>query len=288
MNRGLAREGRLDDGAIKWRIDGDLEGSAVPVVLCNGLMMSIPAWQPLVEPLSSQRAVVRFDFRGQLLSPARPHEELLGNVGDLVDLLDALSIPRAHLIGTSFGGLIALEAAARESSRVASVCAVTTASVPSPHLQSIAEGWRRGLVSNAPRVLQEFFHRMLLEIYSPAYGARHAPDLEKKAAILAATPAVWRHNTIKLMDAVESFAMGEELSGISCPAVVIAGGADEVTPPDACEALAARLPEARFQLVPGTGHALVMEEPERVVEIWHEFLESPGAGQLPAGADERG
>ncbi|MDX1645246.1 MAG: alpha/beta fold hydrolase, partial [Thermoanaerobaculia bacterium] len=105
------------------RVDGT-------VVLLNGGFMTTASWEPLARSLAECCRVVRCDFRGQLRSPGQVREELAGNVGDLVALLDGLDsaidggIEPVHLLGTSFGGEIALLLAARHPERVASLVAV--------------------------------------------------------------------------------------------------------------------------------------------------------------------
>ena len=46
-----------------------LEGEGPPVVLLNGGMMTFPSWEAIAAPLRARYRLLRFDFRGQLLSP---------------------------------------------------------------------------------------------------------------------------------------------------------------------------------------------------------------------------
>ena len=80
---------------LTHRIDGEGE----PLLLLNGGMMSIAAWEAIAGPLHRHHRVLRCDFRGQMLSPGAPHREMEDNVRDLVALprfgymLDMLYFP---------------------------------------------------------------------------------------------------------------------------------------------------------------------------------------------------
>jgi 3-oxoadipate enol-lactonase len=93
-----------------------------------------PQWPVLVE---AGYRVVRGDFRGFGDSPMadRPYSD----VGDVVDLLDALGIGPAALIGSSYGGRVGVEIAARWPDRVtamALICAGLPGHEPSPELRA--------------------------------------------------------------------------------------------------------------------------------------------------------
>src|SRR5258706_11931045 len=96
------------------RVDGD--GSAV--VLLNGGLMSIGAWQPLVGPLAARYRVARCDLRGQLLTPGPFATSFEEHASDVVELLDELKIDRAHVAGVSYGGLVATTLASLYPERV--------------------------------------------------------------------------------------------------------------------------------------------------------------------------
>ncbi|HWN44225.1 MAG TPA: alpha/beta hydrolase, partial [Thermoanaerobaculia bacterium] len=101
---------------LTYRIDGEGE----PVLLLNGGMMTLTAWEPVVAALDSRFQVVRCDFRGQLQSPGEPEPSLEAHVRDLVELIDGLGLERVHVVGTSYGGLVGLLFAALHPKRTAS------------------------------------------------------------------------------------------------------------------------------------------------------------------------
>lgn len=62
------------------------------------------------------------------------------------------------------------------------------------------------------------------------------------------------------------------LGGITCPTLVLCGEADQLTPPEHSRAIAVAIPGARLALVPGAGHMLTMEQPQRVNTLLREWM----------------
>jgi pimeloyl-ACP methyl ester carboxylesterase len=55
-----------------------------------------------------------------------------------------------------------------------------------------------------------------------------------------------------------------QLPGIACPVLVMVGEADQLTPPEHAREIAAAVPGARLEVLPGAGHMLSWEQPARV------------------------
>jgi len=94
------------NGARLWY---DEAGDGPAVVLVHGGLGDSRLWEPEVEPLAERFRVVRYDMRfyGRSTGPAGP----FSHVDDLVALLDWIEAPRVALVGLSFGGLVAFDAA---------------------------------------------------------------------------------------------------------------------------------------------------------------------------------
>lgn len=97
-------------------------GHGPPLLLLHGFMGSSQAWgEAVLEPLAAGNRVLAVDLLGHGLSdgPARPERFAFPEIlSDLIDLLDALDIPRAAWIGYSMGGRLALGAAVLHPERV--------------------------------------------------------------------------------------------------------------------------------------------------------------------------
>ena len=64
------------------------------------------------------------------------------------------------------------------------------------------------------------------------------------------------------------------LAAIRVPTLVLVGDRDVLTPPDRSEEMAATIPDARLVVVPGSGHASTLEQPETVTQALVEWLEN--------------
>src|SRR5512133_2214316 len=97
-----------------------IDGEGHPLLLLNGGLMTMMAWEPIASALAARFRVIRCDFRGQLMSLGlgAPPPSLSGHAADLALLLDHLHVAQAHVVGVSFGALAGLQFAADHPHRV--------------------------------------------------------------------------------------------------------------------------------------------------------------------------
>jgi 3-oxoadipate enol-lactonase len=265
---------------LTFRVEGP--PAAPAVVLLNGGMMSISAWSDVAVALAPSHRVVRCDFRGQLLTPELPPPDLAAHVADVVALLDHLGIDRADLVGTSFGGEVALLLAARHHDRVRSLIAATVVDVPPESMK--ADGDRlialcRSAAANGEG--RPFFDAMGALVYSPEYRERMAAELSARYDALGALPRSWFEGGARLLAAIDAMDLRTELAAIRCPALVVAAELDRLMPAERTAAVAAAIPGARLIVFPGSGHALVVERKELFIELLVDNLGRRAAS--PAG-----
>jgi pimeloyl-ACP methyl ester carboxylesterase len=79
-------------------------GEGAPLILLNGIAMSMASWEPMAPLLEDEYQVFRCDFRGQLLSKGPPHGDISRHADDVAALMDHLGLCSAHIVSTSFGG----------------------------------------------------------------------------------------------------------------------------------------------------------------------------------------
>jgi 3-oxoadipate enol-lactonase len=257
---------------IAHRLTGNPEGP--PLLLLNGGMMSIAAWEPIAAPLGERYHVVRCDLRGQLLSPGEPEPRLEAHVADLAALLDHLGIERIHLAGASFGALVGLFFAAMHPERVTSVAAVTATE------QVTSEMWEGTLrLREAALAAAEggdgavVFDLLIPQTYSPAYLETNAAALSLYRRQIAALPPVWFRGLAGILSSLEGLDLRPVLPRIQAPALVAGAGEDRVFPPEHSWALAKGIPGAHLAMIPGAPHGAIVEESARVVEILRDFLD---------------
>ncbi len=250
-----------------------LDGEGETVLLLNGGMMSIASWEPVAQRLQGRYRLLRCDFRGQLLVPGAAHPELDGNVDDLVALLDALALERVHVLGASFGAEVGLLLAALHPERVCSLVAVTATDYATEPLLRGTERLRRVVEDIRRGGDRGRFHDALVaEVYSADYLRSHREELEARRDQMAALPEVWFEGLEGILACTETLDLRPYLVRIRCPALVIIAGDDGVMPVERSRSLAAAIGAEVAELA-GSGHALVAEEPEWLVERCLAFLD---------------
>ncbi len=274
-----------------------VDGAGDPLLLLNGGLMSIPAWEPIAAPLARGRKVIRLDFRGQLLTPGPAPAALEDHASDVIDLLDFLGIERADLLGTSFGGLVALIVAGRWPARVRRLVVVTATAALTPEMRRQAQALERLAEAGDGAAL---FRLLAAGTFSERYLATQpAGWVEERAKATATMPRAWFGDLAGLMKALGTLELGEILPRIAAPALVIGAELDRTFPIENSRAIARAIPRSRLEILEGVGHGAVVEAPGRIVALAEEFLardgvvrasrpplvsvsSEPGAGEMPA------
>jgi len=250
-----------------------VDGEGEPLMLLNGVFMSAASWEPVARPLKESFRLVRCDFRGQLMMPVTPPDDLEGHADDAVALLDHLEIESAHIVGTSLGGVVGAIAAARHPDRVRSL--VTVASADGFHSQSAEEldlwraACRRTLDGGDRGLLSDVIEPV---VFSPEWVEAHRAERAQRREQIAALPDIWFETAIGLLDGAHSVHLREELAAIRCPTLVAASELDGFVSVAEVRELARGIEGARFEIIEGAGHAVVVEKPEQVVELCLDFL----------------
>jgi 3-oxoadipate enol-lactonase len=252
-----------------------VDGTGEPVLLLNGGMMTIASWQPIAERIAGRYRVVRCDLRGQLLTPGPPPPTFAGHVEDVIALVDHLGIERLHVVGTSFGGEVAVLFAATHPQRTSSLVATTAADrydeSGTPAMEQLRGAVRRAVTHGEKSA---FFELMFPTVYSAAFLAVNEPALRTQLAErIAALPVEWYLNVDALLATMGTLDLTPSLADVACPTLVVSAGLDAIIPAESSRRLAARIPGARHVVVGGSGHALVVEQPDRLAEIVLSFLQ---------------
>jgi 3-oxoadipate enol-lactonase len=242
-------------------------GSAdAPLVLLNGIAMSISHWKPLIAALPEGMRCLCHDFRGQTLSekPAGPYS-LAMHADDLASLMDALYIERGHIVGTSYGSEVAMEFAIRYPERCASLVVIDGASEIDPVLDAAVISWMETARTDA----RLFYKTMLPWTYSSGYIAAQKAILAAREEAVAKLPPEWFSAFIELCKAFLNIDITPRLGAIACPTTVLVGEQDILKHKGFSEIIARNIPGAMLHIIPDAGHAVVIEQPAVVAEeIW--------------------
>ena len=256
-------------GLLAHRIDGEGE----PLLLLNGIAMTLASWEPIAAPLAERFRVVRCDLRGQLLSPGTPPADLGGQVAEVIALLDALGVGRAHLVATSFGGAVAALLAARHPERVRTLVTIASAVGFTDSMAEEVARWHAAALTAVSSEDRSALSDVLEPVvYSRAWLAAHRAERAQAREQTALLPERWFRDLADLLVTAGGASVAADLPAIRCPTLVIAAGEDRFIPRERCRAIAETIPGARFEVVEGAGHAVVVEQPEELVARIEAFL----------------
>jgi pimeloyl-ACP methyl ester carboxylesterase len=255
-------------------------GSGPAVVLVPGLGGDHFLWRHQILPLAARFDVITPDNRGsgQSSAPDEPYTMAM-LADDLAGLLDTLGIARAHLVGASMGGFIALEFALRHPQRLDRLVLCATApggpqSVPIPAETVAVLAQRTG----DPRVDLE---RFLALSTSESYRTAHSDDIEAHIAWRVAHPQpVYAYH--RQLAAAAAHDASDRLQDIRATTLICHGTADLIVPVANARILAERIPGARLRLFDGGSHQFFWEQAERFNQILIEFL-TGAADRSPPG-----
>lgn len=254
------------------------EGDGPPILLLNGGMMSLGAWEPIAQRLvAAGNRVVRCDFRGQLLSPGPARTRLEDVADDVAALLDALGLSSVDVVSASYGAFTGLYLAARHPARVASIVCATVMDHAGSGGESLGEPGER--LARAVRAAArggdraEVYDAIVHLAYTPEWRATHAAELAERRAMVPLLPDEWFTGLEGLLVALEAADLRPLLPSVRCPALVIAAGRDAAMPLARNRAVADGIEGATFVVVPDSGHALVVEKEDEFVKLALRFLE---------------
>ena len=268
-----------EDGlSLYYRDYGDRLTSAVPVLCLPGLTRSSRDFHRVASRLARVRRVVCPDYRGRGLSdydPAPSNYHPTVHVNDVRHLMTVAGLHRAIIIGTSFGGFLAMGLALAAPSAIAAVV-----------LNDVGPE----VADSGLKRIMDYIGRDHPQPDWPSAAAemkRMFPNLsfETEEEWLAGARNTWREGDdgilhfdwdIRLAEAIgqarhdfDPWSLFRALCGI--PVLAFRGGKSDVLSPEILQHMQREHPELRAVTVPGVGHPLSLSEPQ-AVEAIDEFL----------------
>ncbi|HET8758130.1 MAG TPA: alpha/beta hydrolase [Solirubrobacteraceae bacterium] len=247
--------------AIRSELWFERRGDGPDVLLIAGLGDPAEAWAYQLGGLSDRYRVTAFDNRG-VGRTALPDDPLTTATmaDDAAALLHALGAARVHVAGFSMGSLIAQELALRHPELVRSLVLMSSYARPDARLRAQLELWR-WLPTAAPDA-RAFYEAFFTWVYTPRAHADGTVATFVDEALAFAHPQTVVGFRAQL-DACVAHDTHDRLARIAVPTLVLAGEHDAIVPPHLGRAVAAQIPHARFEVMPGEAHQPFQEVPER-------------------------
>jgi len=243
-------------------------GAGPALVLLHGFTHDSRVWRPQLESLSDALTVIAWDAPGAGQSVDPPETFEIADWADcLAGLLDSAGVQHAHILGLSWGGLLAQEFYRRYPQRSLSLILADTyagwkGSLPAP----IPEERLAACLRDSHLPPSEFVPKYLPGMFSesPTQEAQ-----EELASIMAAFhPLGFRLMATALAKADSRFL----LPTIRVPTLLVWGDADKRSPLEVAYKMHDAIPKARLAVISGAGHASNLEKPAQFSAIVRDFV----------------
>jgi 3-oxoadipate enol-lactonase len=243
----------------------DSDGEGPPIVMLHGLGGTSNSFQAMVPPLAGFR-IVRPDLPGAGRSPT-PAQQI--TVGFLVDAVENatthLGVGRAHIVGHSFGTLIAQHLAARHPGRVASL--TLFGPILEPH-----DSARERLRDRATTARNEGMGIVADQLAGSAVSSATAN--ENPVAVAFVRESHMRQDAEGFARSCEALALAEKADHrlIDCPALIVTGDEDAVGPASIAQELADKIGNAKAVILNRCGHWTPIEKSKECGKLLSEFV----------------
>lgn len=264
-----------------------VKGQKEPVLALHGFTGNISSWDSLVHGIDTEYGVIRIDVMGHGSSDSPQDYRLYDmehTLRALNEILDRLAIPKVHWLGYSMGGRIALAAAVALPERTLSLICESA----SPGLRTPEE--RAARVNSDADLADRIEHQGIPSFVTywqslPLWKSQARLPKETRQRLRfqrSSNNSRGLANSLRGISTGSQPALHEQLRDIHFPALLIAGVEDAKY-----SALARKMhrdiPGSQLEIIPLSGHAVHLEQPETFCEKVRDFLRS----QTDYSADDR-
>lgn len=261
--------------------------AAAPVVVfAHSIGATMAMWDAQVAALSGRYRCLRYDTRGHGGSEVVADPATVDDLADdLAGLLDALDIPKAHVVGLSLGGMTGQAFALRYPDRLGRLALLAT----SAEMDKAA--WRQRIETVMSEGYGPFIDGIMVpRWFTPGFAAAHPEVIAGfRARMMANDPRGYAAcaNVIATLDLLP------RIAGITAPTMIIVGAEDPATPVAMSEVIRSHVPHAEMVVIPGAAHIVSVEAADRVTEYLDLFLArderttAPGDAPYEAGLSNR-
>lgn len=248
------------------RADGEI------VMLSPGLGGSGSYWAPNLAALAARYRILLYDHRGTGRSDRALPEDLSVETmaDDLIGLMDAIGVDRAHLIGHAAGGVIGLALALKAPERLAKLIVVNGWSTLDPHFARCFDVRLELLRKSGP---EAYVRAQPIFLFPAAWISAHSARLDAEAiGHVAHFPP--SENVERRIAALRGFDVDARLGEIATPVLALASADDMLVPAFCSERLANGITGACLAMMSWGGHACNVTDPHSFDTLVLDFLGS--------------
>lgn len=244
------------------------------LVFLNGVMASTSSWQFQVNALKEEGyKMILHDFIGQLKSDK--FEGLYSfekHASDVKQLLDDLNGDHVHLIGTSYGGEVAMKFASIYPSMVKSMTVIDSVTEVDQNMKDVINQW---IASASTYNGEQFFYDMCPTIYGKTFIEENKEALAKRAKTMNQIPKNYFDGQIALYKTfLKDVSMTNDLKKITCPSLIVCGEEDTLKPVKYSKLIVESIQNATLKTIPDCGHVTIFEKPDVLNKFIKDFLKN--------------
>lgn len=253
------------------------------LVLLHAIATSSAMWEPQIAALSRRFRVIAVDLPGHGQSPALAGQPSVADFADAVaDALAPLCAEPAVYVGLSFGSMIAQQIGARHPGRVAGLVLSNGVAYAPPPVGAawqdrIAAAEAEGMASQVGPTLSRWFTPEFLANADQA----NAEAVARIGQLVADTTVEGYCQAARAIAALDNRAL---LPTITVPTLVLAGEGDTAAPAETVATIAAAIPGARYQVLPGA-HLVNIEHSETYTRLLAAFVDGLSGPPTHSGAN---
>jgi 3-oxoadipate enol-lactonase len=262
----IERETEMDRLFANGTVNAAQIGEGTPLFLFHSLLSDRASFDAIAPKLSRSFRLIVPELPGFGRSQA-----VGGGLAEIADRMaeavkDAAEGREVIVLGNGYGGFVALQMAIRYPGIAAKlILADCGAAFSEPG----REAFRNMAAASKARGLAAITDVAMRRLFSPEFQADH-PDLMagRRAAFLRTDPEVFR----AACDALAGLDLRPDLGKVKVPVLVLVGEHDEATPPPMSHELAAGLPQAHLEIIPGCAHVPQLQSPDVFLDAIGDFL----------------
>ncbi|WP_084682087.1 alpha/beta fold hydrolase [Actinomycetospora chiangmaiensis] len=240
-------------GGVRTRVVD--EGVGPVVVLVHATPFDLDYWSGLAMQLRGDCRILRYDLPGHGAAAHAPVPCTARLVEDLLELLDLLEVPTAHVVGHSLGAVVGQRFALDHPDRTRRLSLLAPRSSPSPLFATLSEALRADTAVADISITRWF---------TPAQLARNGSAVQYARTRVQRTPVrSWADGLARVAEADDL----ADLPRLRIPVEIVVGEDDHGAKPEHARAMADAIPTASFHLVPRARSLLALEQPEVVAPL---------------------
>jgi 3-oxoadipate enol-lactonase len=244
-------------------------GEGELVVFLHGIGGNRTNWRDQLPVFAQYFHAVAWDARGYGASDDQDGPLNFGELAeDLLRLIEYFGAPRAHLVGLSMGGVIALDFGLKYPDRV--VTLVICDSLPG--FSHLSQDQRREFIRlrQEPLLAGKEPHDIAPVVAKTLLGKSPRPGCFER--LVESMTALHKESYIKTISGMANYERALKLEAITAPTLIVVGDEDILTPPATSQAMAGRIKNSQMVVIEHAGHLTNIEQPEAFNRAVLDFL----------------